>query len=60
MYRIAQIQWEIVYIRCTDCLDCRKIKYLNLHKFNGKLCTLDVRIIWICRKSKLCGYVERT
>ena len=47
--RIRQIQREIVYIRCTDCLDLqKKIEYLELRKFDRKLCTQDVRIACIC------------
>ena len=28
---------------------CREIEYLEIYKFNGKLCTLYVRNVWICR-----------
>ena len=28
----------------------KKIENPELHKFNGKLCTLYVRIVWICRE----------
>ena len=49
--RIRQIQREIVYIRCTDCLDLQKkiefyrcVEYTELCKFNRKLYTFDV---WI-------------
>ena len=30
--------------------NCRNIEYPELRKFDEKLCTLDVRIVWICRK----------
>ena len=26
-----------------------EIKYPNLRKVSGKFCTLDVRIVWICK-----------
>ena len=29
---------------------CGYIQCTKLHKYNGKLCTLDVRIVWISQK----------
>ena len=41
--RTAKIQREIVYIiYVQNVWICRKIEYLELRKFNGKLCTLYV------------------
>ena len=34
---------EVVYNRCMDCWICRLIEFLELHKFNGKFCTLYVQ-----------------
>ena len=36
----------------------KKIEYLELRKFNGKLCSIYVRTIWIYREFEFCGYVE--
>ena len=36
----VEIQRGILYIICLECLDLQKIEYLELRKFNGKLCTL--------------------
>ena len=38
----------------------RKFEYKKFRKFNEKLCTLDVWIIWICRKFEFWRYVECT
>ena len=48
----------------------KKIAYLDLQKFSGKLCTLYVRNVWLCRKiecpdlrkfdGKLCTFSVRT
>ena len=35
-----------------------EIEYLELCKFNGKLCTIYVWAIWIYWESEFCGYVE--
>ena len=37
---IVQIQREIVYIKCTECSNLQRNWYPELHKFNGKFCTL--------------------
>jgi len=40
----------IVYIICVrNIWICREIEYLEIYKFNGKLCTLYVQNVWICR-----------
>ena len=57
---------EIVYIRFIDYLDLRKnldtlyMLIVQIVKFEGQLCTLDVWILWICRKIECIGYVECT
>ena len=33
-------------------------EYQELRKFNGKLCTLYVQIVWICKEYDFCGYIE--
>ena len=39
--RAAKIRWKILYvIHVRNFWICRKIEYLDLQKFNGKLCTL--------------------
>ena len=42
------IQRVIVYIICLDLQ--KKNEHLEQDKFYGKLCTLYVRNVWICRK----------
>jgi len=37
-----------------------EIEYRELRKFNEKLCTLYVQIVWICKESEFCGYIECT
>ena len=45
------IQWEIVYIIYVwNVWISQKIQYLELLKFNGKLCTLFVQNVWISKK----------
>ena len=39
-----------MHIRCTECLTSRKFQYPELRKFNEKLSTLDLHIVWICIK----------
>ena len=58
-----------MYIIRTECLDLQIIENPEQHKFNGKLCTLNIRTVWICiyienlelRKfnGKLCTLNER-
>ena len=38
--KTAEIQFEVVYNTCTECLDSRKIEHPKLRKFDRKLCTL--------------------
>ena len=38
----------------------RKFEYKKLRTFNEKLCTLDIRIVGICKKFGFCGYIEYT
>ena len=45
---------------CADCLDLQKIEYLELRESNRKLCTLDVRIVWICRKLNIHNCINFT
>ena len=43
-----EIQREIVYnINVRNVWICREIEYPVLFKSNGKLCTLNVRTVWI-------------
>ena len=37
----------IIYVR--NIWICKEIEYLEIYKFNGKLCTLYVWNVWICR-----------
>ena len=47
----TKIPQEIIYIiYVRNFWICRKIEYLELGKFNRKLCTLYVRNVWICKK----------
>ena len=41
---------DCVNYTCTEVWICREIEYLELPKFNGKLCTLNVLTVWIYRE----------
>ena len=52
MYRLPRFAKKIEFYRYVECTE--------LGKFNGKLCTLDVWIVWIYRKFEFFKYVECT
>ena len=37
---------HIIYVQ--NIRICREIEYLEIYKFNRKLCTLNVRNVWFC------------
>jgi len=51
--KLSKLDVRIVWIY-------RKIEYLELRKFNVKLCTLYAWIFWICRKIELRKNIECT
>ena len=50
MSKTTEIQREIMYSIRTECLDLQKNWISKQRKFNGKLCTIYVQNVWICRK----------
>ena len=49
MYRIVQIQRKLcTYVNGLSGI-AKKFEDPEFHKFKGELCTLDVRIVWICK-----------
>ena len=52
MYRLFGFEENFKYSEYIECIE--------ILKFKGKLCTLDVWILWICRKIEYIGYVEST
>ena len=63
---IHQVYGFAKNLNSTNCLDfikksecCKYVVCIELCKSNRKFCTLNVRIVQICRKFEFCNYVER-
>ena len=51
MYGLSGFAEKLNIQNCVNSTrNCRNIEYPEVRKFDRKLCTLDVRIVWICRK----------